>query len=81
MGADFASRARTEIELSSSASQDSLVLKAFLTVHPGNIYALCAPRTPEEADDIRPEQVSRLLEQLAEQFTTVPLLSSSRPSQ
>ena len=32
--------------VSAAASQDSLVLKAFLTVHPSNIYALCAPRTP-----------------------------------
>lgn len=57
--------------VSSAASQDSLVLKAFLTVHPGSIYALCAPRTPEEADDITPQQVTRLLEQLAEQFQYV----------
>ncbi|MDQ0755517.1 AAA family ATPase [Arthrobacter sp. B3I4] len=57
--------------VSAAASQDSLVLKAFLTVHPSSIYALCAPRTPVEADDITPQQVSRLLEQLAEQFQYV----------
>ena len=57
--------------VSASASQDSLVLKAFLTVHPSSIYALCAPRTPVEADDITPQQVSRLIEQLAEQFQYV----------
>jgi len=38
-----------------SASQDSLVLKAFLTVHPASIYALCAPKSPVEADHIAPE--------------------------
>ncbi|WP_347108274.1 AAA family ATPase [Paenarthrobacter sp. S56] len=54
--------------VSPSASQDSLVLKAFLTVHPASIYALCAPRNPVEADEITPEQVARLLNQLAEQF-------------
>lgn len=54
-----------------SASQDSLVLKAFLTVHPASIYALCAPRTPVEADEISVEQVSRLLEQLAGEFQYV----------
>lgn len=54
-----------------SASQDSLVLKAFLTVHPASIYALCAPKNPVEADDITPEQVGRLLEQLAEEFQYV----------
>ena len=46
--------------VSSAASQDSLVLKAFLTVHSGNIYALCAPHRPVEADYITPEQVTRM---------------------
>ncbi|WP_426003837.1 AAA family ATPase [Paenarthrobacter sp. NyZ202] len=54
-----------------TASQDSLVLKAFLTVHPAGIYALCAPKNPVEADGITPEQVARLLDQLAEQFQYV----------
>lgn len=57
--------------VSPSASQDSLVLKAFLTVHPASIYALCAPKNPVEADEITPEQVARLLDQLAEQFQYV----------
>ncbi|MEV7131407.1 AAA family ATPase [Arthrobacter sp. NPDC093128] len=57
--------------VSPAASQDSLVLKAFLTVHPASIYAVCAPPTPVEADEITPGQVSRLLEQLAEQFQYV----------
>ncbi|WP_284983001.1 AAA family ATPase [Arthrobacter sp. efr-133-TYG-118] len=54
-----------------SASQDSLVLKAFLTVHPASIYALCAPKDPIEADEISPQQVGRLLEQLALEFQYV----------
>jgi pilus assembly protein CpaE len=57
--------------VSPAASQDSLVLKAFLTVHPASIYAVCAPLTPVDADEISPEQVTRLLEQLAEQFQYV----------
>ncbi|MBT2537110.1 AAA family ATPase [Arthrobacter sp. ISL-69] len=57
--------------VSPAASQDSLVLKAFLTVHPASIYAVCAPPTPVDADEITPGQVSRLLEQLAEQFQYV----------
>lgn len=57
--------------VSPSASQDSLVLKAFLTVHPGSIYALCAPKSPAEADDITPGHITRLLEQLAEEFQYV----------
>lgn len=57
--------------VSLAAAQDSLVLKAFLAVHPGSIYALCAPQSPVEADEIAPEQISRLLEQLAEEFQYV----------
>ncbi|MBE4719255.1 MULTISPECIES: AAA family ATPase [unclassified Pseudarthrobacter] len=54
-----------------TASQDSMVLKAFLTVHPAGIYALCAPRTPAESDYITGEHVSRLLDQLASEFKYV----------
>jgi pilus assembly protein CpaE len=57
--------------VSQAAHQDSLVLKAFLTVHPAGIYALCAPPTPVEADHITPDQVTRLLEQLSREFQYV----------
>jgi pilus assembly protein CpaE len=57
--------------VSSAANQDSLVLKAFLTVHPAGIYALCAPPNPVEADQITPDQVTRLLEQLSKEFQYV----------
>jgi pilus assembly protein CpaE len=48
-----------------------MVLKAFLTVHPAGIYALCAPRTPAESDYITAEHVSRLINQLAGEFKYV----------
>lgn len=54
-----------------AAAQDSMVLKAFLTVHPAGIYALCAPQTPAESDYITGEHVSRLLMQLASEFRYV----------
>jgi pilus assembly protein CpaE len=57
--------------VTSAASQDTLVLKAFLTVHPSSIYALCAPKSAVEADHVTPEQVTRLLEQLANEFQYV----------
>jgi pilus assembly protein CpaE len=57
--------------VSPAASQDTLVLKAFLTVHASSIYALCAPISPVEADHITPEQITRLLEQLADEFQYV----------
>lgn len=57
--------------VSASASQDTLVLKAFLTVHPAGFYALCAPTDPSEADHVTPDQVTRLLDQLAGEFRYV----------
>jgi pilus assembly protein CpaE len=54
-----------------TAAQDSMVLKAFLTVHPAGIYALCGPQTPAESDYITGEHVSRLLNQLASEFKYV----------
>jgi pilus assembly protein CpaE len=51
-----------------AASQDSMVLKTYLAVHPAGIYALCAPRTPIEMDRITGAHVSHLLEQLRKEF-------------
>jgi pilus assembly protein CpaE len=54
-----------------AAAQDSMVLKAYLAVHPAGIYALCAPRTPAESDYITAEHVGRLINQLASEFKYV----------
>lgn len=51
-----------------AASQDSMVLKTYLTVHPAGIYALCAPRTPIEMDRITAAHISHLLNQLRHEF-------------
>lgn len=53
------------------AAQDSMVLKAFLTVHPAGIYALCAPQKPSDSDYITAQHVSRLITQLATEFRYV----------
>ena len=53
------------------AAQDTMVLKAFLTPHPSGLYALCAPRRPNEADYVTAEHVSRLLRQLSHEFKYV----------
>jgi len=53
------------------ASQDSMVLKTYLSVHPASIYALCAPRNPVEMDRIKAEHVSHLLGQLRHEFQYV----------
>lgn len=54
-----------------AASQDSMVLKTYLTVHSAGIYALCAPRSPIEMDRITGAHVSHLLEQLRKEFRYV----------
>ncbi|MHA7143347.1 AAA family ATPase [Arthrobacter sp. TmT3-37] len=54
-----------------AAAQDSMVLKAFLTVHPAGIYALCAPRSPADSDYITAEHVTHLINQLATEFRYV----------
>lgn len=53
------------------ASQDALVLKTFLSVHPSSVYALCTPSNPVEGDRISGEQVTHLLDQLSGQFQYV----------
>ncbi|WP_426990061.1 AAA family ATPase [Pseudarthrobacter sp. Y6] len=54
-----------------AAVQDTVVLKSYLTLHPSGIYALCAPLSPTDADQISGEQVGRLLSQLANEFQYV----------
>ncbi len=54
-----------------AASQDAMVLKTYLSLHPGNIYALCAPRNPIEMDRITGEHISHLLRQLRSEFQYV----------
>lgn len=54
-----------------AASQDSMVLKTYLSMHPSNIYALCAPRNPVEMDHISADDVKHLLAQLQQEFQFV----------
>ena len=54
-----------------AAPADSMVLKAFLSVHHSSIYALCGPASPAEADLISGDDVTHLLEQLANEFRYV----------
>jgi pilus assembly protein CpaE len=54
-----------------AAVQDSVVLKSYLTLHASGIYALCAPLSPTDADQISGEQVGRLLSQLSNEFQYV----------
>jgi pilus assembly protein CpaE len=56
----------------SSDVLDATALKAHLTMHPkGELFVLCAPRLPTEADDIGIEHVERALQLLSESFRYV----------
>jgi pilus assembly protein CpaE len=54
-----------------SAQKDSMVLKSYLARHSSGVYALCAPMSPADGDEITAEQVSQLLDQLAGQYAHV----------
>ena len=56
---------------------DATSLKAHLTVHPQDLFVLCAPATPTEADDISIEQVERVLQLLTQSFKYVVLDTAS----
>ena len=57
------------------ASEDTMVLKTFLTQHPSGLYAVCGAESPAAGDTVTGEDVSRLLTSLAGSSAT----SSSTP--
>ncbi len=59
-----------------AAANDSMVLKAYLTVHPAGIYVLAAPLSPVASEHITGEQVGHVLRQLAAEFAYVVVDSS-----
>lgn len=50
---------------------DVTALKAALTPHPTGVFALCAPETPAEADEITGEHVGRAIDMLRTSFAVV----------
>ena len=62
--------------VSGDASNDAMVLKAYLTPHPCGLYAMCAPLLPAEADSIKPAQLTTLISQLSLEFPFVVLDTS-----
>jgi pilus assembly protein CpaE len=59
-----------------SASNDAMVLKAFLSRHESGAYVLCAPQRPADADLIKPAHVTTLINQLSLEFPYVILDTS-----
>ncbi|MEA5453426.1 AAA family ATPase [Sinomonas sp. JGH33] len=55
---------------------DALSLKTYLTHHSTNLYALCAPRNPADADRISAPSVGELISRLAAEFQYVVIDTS-----
>jgi pilus assembly protein CpaE len=55
------------------ASEDSMVLKTFLTQHASGLYAVCGSDSPAAGDTVTGADVTRLLGSLARQFRYVVL--------
>lgn len=53
------------------ADLDTTSLKVFLTPHPAGLFVLASPEFPEEADVVTGEQVARVVETLANEFSYV----------
>ena len=53
------------------ASQDTMVLKTFLTQHPSGLYAVCGAESPAAGESVSGEDVTRLLASLAREFRYV----------
>jgi pilus assembly protein CpaE len=53
------------------ASEDTMVLKTFLTQHPSGLYAVCGAESPAAGDMVTADDVHRLLGSLAREFRYV----------
>lgn len=56
---------------------DGTGLKVFLTAHPANLYALCAPESPVDGEEVPAGFVTRALELLSEEFRFVVVDTSA----
>lgn len=54
-----------------NGSLDAMTLKVFLTHHPAELYALCAPDSPVDGDFISGDSVGRIIRLLASEFDYV----------
>lgn len=56
---------------------DTTSIKAYLTPHPRDLFALCAPASPAEADEVTGGHAKLVLSLLAEEFTYVVVDTSA----
>jgi len=57
--------------VSGAATQDTMVLKSYLSPHPTGVYVLCAPDSPAAEAQITAANIGHLLDQLASQYSYV----------
>jgi pilus assembly protein CpaE len=64
--------------LKSIDTLDATTLKAHLAIHPqDDLYVLCAPMTPTEADDISVDQIEQVISLLSQSFRYVVIDTAS----
>ena len=56
---------------------DATVLKVYLTGHPANLYALCAPDSPVDGERVTADVAARIVGQLAAEFRYVVVDSAA----
>ena len=61
----------TFYDVARAGAVDGMALKAFLTQHPSDFWALCAPETPAEGETVPADQVSSIVQLLAQEFEYV----------
>jgi pilus assembly protein CpaE len=63
---------RTIADMARAGSNlDATTVKAFLTPHPSGCFVLCAPDSPADADDVKPQLLGSAIDLLAEMFRYV----------
>lgn len=60
-----------------NGSLDAMTLKVFLTHHPAELYALCAPEAPAEGEMVSGDSVARVVQLLASEFDYVIIDTSA----
>lgn len=61
----------TVVDAVAAVTGDDVVLKSFLTDHPSGCYALCAPESPAEGEQISAGEIGALIDRLAASFRFV----------
>lgn len=61
----------------SQRALDSLTIKTYLTPHPTGLFALCAPDSPAEGEEVAPETAGEIIRLLSEEFPFVVVDTAS----